>query len=58
MVSVSVIEAGEEAPEYTSIDFLPKMIRKPLWAARAVISSKPVGHTVVTSNEPDVPPVQ
>jgi hypothetical protein len=30
MVSVSVIEAGEDAPEYTSIDFLPKMIRKPL----------------------------
>ncbi len=57
-VSARVIEAGDSAPEYTSIDFLPKMIRKPLWADNATISSYPVGHTVVTSSEPDVPPVQ
>ena len=58
IVSDNVILAGLLAPSYTMMEFLPKIIRKPLCAARAVIVSYPVGHTLVTSIDPDEPPDQ
>ena len=39
MVSLKVIFAGSSAPAYTMIEFLPKIIRKPLCAAKATIVS-------------------
>ena len=56
-VSANVMLAGEEAPEYTRIDFLPKITKKLLCVARATTSSLPVGHTVVRLRLPVAPPV-
>ena len=58
IASASTIEDGELAPEYNRILRLPKITKKSLNSAKATISSCPVGHTVVKSSEPEVPPVQ
>ena len=58
IVSLKAIVEGLSAPAYTKIEFLPKMIKNPLCAAKAVMMSYPVGQTLVISIEPEEPPAQ
>ena len=55
-VSSNTIVAGLVGPEYIRIVFLQNIINLPLCAARATISSAPLGNTLVMSKEPDDPP--
>ena len=55
MVSSIAIVAGDSAPPKTIMLCSPKMIKNPLWAAKALTWSKPSGQALEISREPEEP---